>query len=163
MSMKRLRSLPGAALAVGAFVLTVLLGAGGAPALAWWDQNGSVSMTVTASNTWPGPTVTLGCAADGNGDKAVKVSYTLSGAAQSLQIVAVKADGTNGPSYLGPVTPGASGSVSISGGAAFVATNRVGNVLTLRVIATFANQPQVTADIVLTVEPGNSSGKIHCP
>lgn len=163
MSMKRLRSLPGAALAVGAFVLTVLLGLGGTSASALWQQSATASMTVTASNTWPGPTLTLGCAADGSGGKTVKVSYTLSGAAQSLQIFAVKADGTNGVSYLGPVTPGVSGSTSISGDAAFVATNRVGNVLTLRVIATFANQPQVTADIVLTVEPGNSSGKIHCP
>ncbi|WP_285241679.1 hypothetical protein [Pseudarthrobacter sp. MEB009] len=161
MSMKRLRSLPGAALAVGAFVLTVLLGAGGAPALAWWDQNGSVSMTVTASNTWTGPTVTLGCAADGTNAKKVNVTYTLSSATQSLKVVAKKADGSTGPTNTELAKPGATGSITIGGDDDFVTANRVGSVLTLRVIATFANQPQVTADIVLSL--GGSNGKISCP
>ncbi|KPN17836.1 hypothetical protein [Arthrobacter sp. Edens01] len=46
--MKRLAGLPGSRTAAAAFVLTVALGAGGPAAYAWWNQQGTAAITVTA-------------------------------------------------------------------------------------------------------------------
>jgi len=46
--LKRLAGLPGSRTAAAAFVLTVALGLGGPAAYAWWSQQGTATITVTA-------------------------------------------------------------------------------------------------------------------
>lgn len=47
-TLKRLAGLPGSRTAAAAFVLTVALGLGGPAAYAWWSQQGTATITVTA-------------------------------------------------------------------------------------------------------------------
>lgn len=55
--LQRFRRLPGSRTAAAAFVLTVALGIGGPAAYAWWSQQGSAAITVTAgAPTPPAPT-----------------------------------------------------------------------------------------------------------
>jgi hypothetical protein len=155
---KKLVQLPGAALAVGAFVLTVLLGVGGASASALWQQSATGTMSVTANGTWPGQLI---CSFADNADKYVNLAYAVSGAPTALSLSAKKADGTYGPaSSVTPATP--SGTIQLRGDSAVLVQSSGMSVVSVRLTASFASQPQVMAETTVRLETGTSSGKIYC-
>ena len=103
----KFRELPGARLAVAAFLVTVVLGLGGPPAYAWWSQRGDAEITATAGAAKPVvpspvPTPTappalvkpgnLQCERDpkqkpNNGSMETKVSWAANGAPASSSYI----------------------------------------------------------------------------
>ncbi|KSU78747.1 hypothetical protein GA0061083_0595 [Pseudarthrobacter enclensis] len=156
--MRKFRNLPGAALAVGAFVLTLMLGFGGAAASALWQQSATVAITVT----WPAQAFTgFTCSNDSN-----RTNATLSAAATakpaSLVYAALQSNGSYGPSYSDSVTLGTTSTVVLNFNTPVIAANRNTAQLTIRVTATYADQTQSTATAVLQIEQGNNSNKVTC-
>jgi hypothetical protein len=144
--------------AIGAFVLTVLLGVGGASASALWQQSATVTMSVTAHGTWPGQLI---CSWADNADKYVNLAYTLSGAPTGLTLSAKTADGTYSAGTA--VTPaGSSGTIQLSGGSAVLAQSNGMSVVSVRLTASFADQPQMIAETAVRLDVGTNSGKIYC-
>ena len=161
--MARFRDLPGAALAVGAFVLTVLLGVGGASASALWQQGATATMTVTASGTWPPPVFdTPVCSNVDNANKYVSLAYSgFSEAPTKLTFSAAGTDGVYGASsdLAGPF--GTSGSVSLFGDSA-IFTQVTTTPATVRIVATFAGGAQATGYVKVSLEIGTGNKKIYC-
>jgi hypothetical protein len=144
--------------AIGAFVLTVLLGVGGASASALWQQSATATMSVTANGTWPGQLI---CSWADNADKYVNLAYTLSGAPTGLTLSAKTADGTYSAGTA--VTPvGSSGTIQLSGGSAVLAQSNGMSVVSVRLTASFADQPQMIAETAVRLDVGTNSGKIYC-
>jgi hypothetical protein len=144
--------------AIGAFVLTVLLGVGGASASALWQQSATATMSVTANGTWPGQLI---CSWADNADKYVNLAYTLSGAPTGLTLSAKTADGTYSAGIA--VTPaGSSGTIQLSGGSAVLAQSNGMSVVGVRLTASFADQPQMIAETAVRLDVGTNSGKIYC-
>lgn len=70
---------PGAMLALFAFLLTVLLGIGGTSAVALWQQSASATMAVSAAATWS--TLSITCSEGANSsNKSLVLTFTPSGA-----------------------------------------------------------------------------------
>ncbi|BCW79726.1 hypothetical protein [Arthrobacter sp. NicSoilC5] len=161
--MARFRDLPGAAPAVGAFVLTVLLGVGGASASALWQQGATATMTVTASGTWPPPVFnTPVCSNVDNANKYVSLAY--SGFSEAPTKLTFSAAGTNGvygatSDLAGPF--GTSGNVSLFGDSA-IFTQITTTPATVRIVATFAGGAQATAYVKVSLEIGTGNKKIYC-
>lgn len=92
----RFRQLPGARLAVAAFLVTVVAGVGGPPAYAWWSQQGDARVTAQAPQRPDAPTA-LRCNEPGNGNNVrpfTTVSWsTPSGNSTVLDIVALSSNG----------------------------------------------------------------------
>ncbi|RDV08045.1 hypothetical protein DXK94_20695 [Arthrobacter sp. RT-1] len=160
--MARIRNLPGAATAVGAFVLTVLLGLGGASASALWQQSATATMTVTAAATWPGSGFTGFTCHNDNPQKTATLTATGSSAPASLTYAALQPNGTYGPSYMDEVSLGTASTVGLTITSPIIVANRSTPQLTVRVVATYANQTQITATAVLKLEQGNNSDKVIC-
>lgn len=118
----KFRELPGARLAVAAFLVTVVLGLGGPPAYAWWSQRGDAEITATAGAAKPVvpspvPTPTappalvkpgnLQCERDpkqkpNNGSMETKVSWAANGApGSSSYIMDFTVLDSNGSTVLG--------------------------------------------------------------
>ena len=160
--MVRFRNLSGAALAVGAFVLTVMLGLGSAAASALWQQGATATMTVTAASTWPGPAFTgFTCTNDNNRTNAL-LSATGTRAPTSLVYAAMLSNGTYGPSYSDAVTLGITSTANLNMASPIIVANRTTPQLTIRVVATYPDQTQITASAVVQIEQGNNSNKITC-
>ncbi|MFE4541425.1 hypothetical protein [Arthrobacter sp. NPDC056727] len=92
---------PGAMLALFAFMLTVLLGIGGTSAVALWQQSASATMSVSAAASWPGSGMGLQCAS-GPGD-SVTLTITNAPSPTSVSVASRTAGGTYGSEYT--VTP----------------------------------------------------------
>ncbi|SLK00409.1 hypothetical protein [Arthrobacter sp. P2b] len=165
--MARIRNLPGAATAVGAFVLTVLLGLGGASASALWQQSATATMTVTAAAAWPGPAIaSLTCTNDAP-EKVATLRVTVPATA-TITYAALQATGTYGPSYSGllsllALTPGTIVLTSNTNPllASPILRDNPAGPLTLRVTATYLDQ--TTASMDITLNNHMSNGKIICP
>ena len=158
--MLRFRNLPDAAAAVGAFVLTVLLGLGGASASALWQQSATATMAVTAA--WGEQAFSgFNCTND-NPQKVATLTAAGSRAPASLTYAALQANGTYGPSYSDGVSLGATSTVSLTITSPLIAANRSTTQLTVRVTATYADQTQTTATATLRLEQGNNSDKVIC-
>ncbi|WP_255771630.1 hypothetical protein [Pseudarthrobacter sulfonivorans] len=156
--MKKFVQLPGAALAVGAFVLTVLLGVGGTAASALWQQSATATMSVTANGTWPGQLI---CSSALNSDKYVNLAYTLSGAPTGLALAAKKADGTYGPaSAVTPVDP--TGTIQLSGTSTVLTQSNGMSVVSVRLTASYADHSTMIAETTVRLDAGTSNGKIYC-
>jgi hypothetical protein len=155
--MRKFRNLPGAALAVGAFVLTLMLGFGGAAASALWQQSATVAMTVT----WPAQALTVGCTND-SPQKVATLTVTSPSSVSTLTYSALQSNGTYGPSYSDSVTLGTTSTVVLNINTPVIAANRNTPQLTIRVTATYADQTQSTATAVLQIEQGNNSNKVTC-
>ena len=161
--MARLREIPGAALAVGAFVLTVLLGVGGASASALWQQSATATMTVTASGTWSAPVFpTPVCSNVDTANKYVSVAY--SGFSEAPAKLTFSAAGTNGiygtsTDMAGPF--GTSGSVSIWGDSTIFSQVST-TPATIKIVATFSSGLQSTATVKVNLEIGTGNKKIYC-
>lgn len=146
--------LPGAALAVGAFCLTFLLGIGSASAIALWQQSSTATMTVK-SGTWA-PSVAVTCA-NVQGSATVNLTITPSETAASLSYSAKKV----GQSY-GLENPLDPSTTSLSVGLltpAIIATGTGNRNITVRVTAGFASS-SATAEVPLKVVGGGAN--INC-
>ncbi|MFF1881401.1 hypothetical protein ACFVVC_08060 [Pseudarthrobacter sp. NPDC058196] len=159
--MPRLRSTPGATLAVGAFVLTVLLGVGGGTASALWQQSATATMAVTASGTWPNQFAGFTCTND-NPRQTATLSAVGSTAPTALSYAALQPNGTYGPAYTESVSLGTTSTVTLTITSQIVVANRTTTPLTIRVTATYANQSQSTATATVSLEQGNNSNKVTC-
>lgn len=160
--MPRLRSIPGATLAAGAFVLTVLLGVGAGTASALWQQSATASMAVTASGTWPANKFSgFTCTND-----SPRITATLSAvgstAPTALSYAALQSNGTYGPAYTESVSLGTTSTVTLNISSQIVVANRTTTPLTIRVTATYADQSQTTASATVSLEQGNNSNKVTC-
>lgn len=160
--MARFRDLPGAALAVGAFVLTVLLGGGVASASALWQQSATATMTVTASGTWSAPVFsTTGCLAGDTANKTIQLSYTSSSEAPSRITVSAAAAGGAygaGSDLAGPFNT--AGSFTISGDSAIF--NQVTSTsATVKVVATLSTGTQSTV-VNIRLDTGTGNRKVYC-
>lgn len=165
--MRSLKRVPRATLAAGAFILTVLLGVGGVPASALWQQSATATMTVTASGAWPGPPIaTLTCTNDNPG-KTATLQVTLSVAPATVTYAARQPSGNYGTSYEGafmalPVIPG---SIALTASPASqmsqILKDNPAGPLTVRVTATYVDQTAAFMDITLNHNLIN--GKILCP
>lgn len=166
--MKSFARVPGAALAVGAFVLTVLLGVGGASASALWQQSATGTMSVTASGAWPGPALGALTCANSNSDKTATLTVTATAAPATITYAALQANGTYGTSYTGPTIalPSGSGSIVLTASPAaqssqIIKDNPAGGSLRIRVTATYLDATASSKDITLNYNL--SGGKLLCP
>ncbi|QNE15557.1 hypothetical protein [Pseudarthrobacter sp. NBSH8] len=161
--MSKLRSLQVPALAVGAFALTVLLGLGGGPAAALWQQSATATMTVTA-NGWPGPAITSLTCSNTPSQKESTLSVTVPQAPATLTYAAVQADGTYGTSYS-VTTPIAStltpGTITLTGTSQIVVDSGAATLLTVRVTATYTLD-QTVASANYTLKLDSKSQKVYC-
>ena len=160
--MARFRDLPGAALAVGAFVLTVLLGGGVASASALWQQSATATMTVTASGTWSVTPFSQFTCSNDSPQKVATLAAVASKAPTTVTYAALQANGTYGPSYTEGVAVGTTSTVTLTIGSQIVLANRTTTPLTIRVTATFADQSQTSATAKVALEQGNNSDKVTC-
>ena len=162
--MARFTNLPGAGPALGAFVLTVLLGVGGASASALWQQSATATMTVTASGAWPSAPVfpTPVCNNVDSANKYVSLGY--SGLSEAPAKLTFSAAGTNGiygttTDAAGPF--GTSGSVTLWGDSA-IFTQVSTSPATVRIVATFSGGSQATVYVKVNLEIGTGNKKIYC-
>jgi hypothetical protein len=153
--MSRLRSLPGAGLATGAFVLTVLLGVGGGPAAALWQQSATATMAVTASGTWPAHQFSGFTCTNDNPQKVATLSAVGATAPTSLTYAALQSNGTYGPAYTESVSLGTTSTVTLTIASQIVVANRTATPLTILVTATYADQSQTTASATVSLAQGN--------
>ncbi|GAA3400703.1 hypothetical protein [Pseudarthrobacter polychromogenes] len=160
--MRRFLGLPGASAAVGAFVVTVLLGFGVPTASALWQQSATATMTVTAAANWPGSAFQqFACSRMDNADKTVALNYVLPDAPASLTLSAKRPDGSYGPPYT-VAGAGASGSIILTENSQIIAENRAMSLLMVRATATFSNGTAASAEVALRLDVGTNNGKIYC-
>jgi hypothetical protein len=165
--MKAASTVPGASLAAGAFVLTVLLGVGGVSASALWQQSATATMSVTANGAWPGPAIASLVCTNSNSDKTATLTVTVPATA-TITYAALQTNGTSGPSYSGlasllALTPGtivltANNNLGL---ASQILRDNPAGPLTVRVTATYLDQTAASMDI--TLNNSISNGKIICP
>jgi hypothetical protein len=165
---KTFARIPGAALAVGAFVLTVLLGVGGVSASALWQQSATATMTATANGAWPGPALGSLTCTNSNSDKTATLKVTATAAPATITYAALQANGTYGTSYTGPTIPLPSGTGNIvitaspaAQSSQIIKDNPAGGSLTIRVTATYLDTTAASMEITLTYTL--TGGKIICP
>lgn len=159
--------MPGAALAVGAFVLTVLLGAGAVSASALWQQSATATMSVTANGAWPGPAITSLTCTNDSPQRIATLTVTVPATA-TVTYAALQANGTYGTSYSGisgllGMTPGyivLTSNPNLALASQIVRDNPAGP-LTVRVTATYPDQTAAHLNIILN--NSTSNGKIICP
>lgn len=166
--MKSFARIPGATLAVGAFLLTVLLGIGGVSASALWQQSATATMSVTANGAWPGPALASLTCTNSNADKTATLTVTLSAISATITYAAVQANGTLGPSYAGPVIlfPSTSATIVLQSSPQPASTSQIlkdnpAGPLTVRVTATYLDTTAASMDMVLNNSTNNH--KIVCP
>lgn len=166
--MKGFARVPGAALAIGAFVLTVLLGVGGVSVSALWQQSATATMTATANGAWPGPALGSLTCTNSNSDKTATLHVTATTAPATITYAALQANGTYGTSYTGPtiLLPLGSGNIVIVASPAaqtsqIIKDNPADGSLTVRVTATYLDQTASSMDI--TLNHVLTGGKIVCP
>jgi hypothetical protein len=148
---------PGAKAGLVAFVLTVLLGAGGVAAHALWQQSATAALSVSAAGSWPGPAITaLTCTNNASHKTATlhlqlprDADVTYTAAASPLKIYPWAKD----------VKAGTTATLDLTETSQVYADNLPGTV-TLQVTATYADQTDASAQLTLTF---GSNGKIDCP
>ncbi|KRE50516.1 hypothetical protein ASG92_09630 [Arthrobacter sp. Soil736] len=153
--MKPQAKIPGAMLALFAFVLTVLLGIGGAAAVALWQQSATATMTVSAGTNW-GPLITLACTNSVN-EKTATLTVSAAQTPTTLTMAARRADGTYGPTEY-PAGTG-TGPITLTELSPIVVANAGATPLTVRVTATFADLEKSIAEWSFTIAGG---GKVKC-
>jgi hypothetical protein len=167
---KSFTRVPGAPFAVGAFVLTVLLGVGGVSAAALWQQSATATMTVTANGAWPGTAIASLTCTNSNSDKLATLTVTLAAGPANISYAALQANGTYGAIYQGPqlLPPSTPGQIVLNAStqpanqtSQILKDNPAGGSLTLRVAATYLDQTAASLDITLNYNL--AGGKIICP
>jgi hypothetical protein len=155
--MKPQAKIPGAMLALFAFVLTVLLGIGGASAFALWQQSATATMTVSASSNWGAP-LTLACTHSTN-EKTATLTVSSAQTPVTLTIAARQADGTYSPTAIEYPAGTGTGPITLTESSPIVVANAGATPLTIRVTATFADLQKSTAEWSFTIASG---GKVKC-
>jgi hypothetical protein len=153
--MKPQAKIPGAMLALFAFVLTVLLGIGGAAAVALWQQSATATMTVSAGYNW-GPLITLACTNSVN-EKTATLTVSAAQTPTTLTMAARRADGSYGPTEYSAGT--GTGPITLTELSPIAVANAGASPLTIRVTATFADLEKSTAEWTFTIATG---GKVKC-
>lgn len=153
--MKPQATIPGAMLALFAFVLTVLLGIGGAAAVALWQQSATATMTVSAGYNW-GPLITLACTNSVN-EKTATLTVSAAQTPTTLTMAARRADGSYGPTEYSAGT--GTGPITLTELSPIVVANAGASPLTIRVTATFADLEKSIAEWSFTIASG---GKVKC-
>ncbi|MCU1518196.1 MAG: hypothetical protein JWQ75_2917 [Pseudarthrobacter sp.] len=153
--MKRPGRVPGLIPAIGAFVLTVLLGVGGASASALWQQSATATMTVTADGTWPEPSIGGITCENSPSEKDPVLVLTLP-QTSTLSVYGIRTNGTqSGTTTYTAVT----GQQRIVLNSTRVFDAPIWGALTIRI--TTVSGPTTTVDsVTLTLE---SNGKKKCP
>lgn len=161
--MRRSQGLPGGPAAIGAFVLTVMLGLGGSAASALWQQSATATMTVTAAANWPGPAISSLTCLNDSPQKTAFLRISAPRNITALTYGAVQASGSTATAYSGSEisVAGSSGSITLTAASQIMRDNFYSGQLTVRVMATYSDQTQAFSDIVLWHDTSN--GKIYCP
>ena len=159
--MRTFRNLPGAAVAVGAFVLTVMLGLGGTAASALWQQSATATMTVTAAGSWAGPAFTLSCADPSKKtvELTVAPSTTLSSnqLPATLSVSAVNSSATYSDWQI--TAPNTSGKISLTTGHPLVSSQSTG-LIDIEVTVTYKDNS--SASVLRSIHKGNGNSEITC-
>ncbi|MEN8583873.1 hypothetical protein B1A87_013955 [Arthrobacter sp. KBS0703] len=150
--------IPGAMLALFAFMLTVLLGIGGTAAVALWQQSATATMSVSAGVNWGSP-ITLTCANSTN-EKTATLTVSSAQSPVTLTIAARQADGTYSPLATEYPAGSGTGPIAISEGSPIVLANPGVTPLTVRVTAAFADLQKSTAEWSFTII--QTGGKVKC-
>ncbi|MFE4543513.1 hypothetical protein [Arthrobacter sp. NPDC056727] len=159
--MSRVDRVPGARAAMVAFVLTVLLGGGGAAAHALWQQPATATMSVSAASAWPGPAVTALTCANNSSQKIATLTLQLPQTA-TVTYGALQSNGSIPKTYTwGTVNGGAPGSALSLDVNSQIIKDSPGGALTLKATATYADGTTASAQLVLTLTDSNN--KIACP
>ena len=150
---------PGAMLALFAFVLTVLLGIGGTSAVALWHQSASATMSVSAAANWGPPTIALACTPTTN-EKTATLAVTSAQTPMLLTIAARQANGTYSPLAIEYPSDLNAQTFTLSETSLIVVANAGANPMTVRVTATFADGQKATAEWTLGIV--TNGGKVKC-
>ena len=147
---------------MGAFLLTVLLGVGGASASALWQQSATATMTVTATGNWPGPAITSLVCANDSPQKVATLTVTVPKAPATVTYAALQANGSYGTTYTGPsinstATPG---TITLNSVSQIIIDNSLASQLTVRVTVVYSDQTQASANWTLRLDSNNA--KIYC-
>lgn len=159
--MRTVRNLPGASLAVGAFVLTVMLGLGGGAASALWQQSATATMTVTADGTWAGPAFVLTCADPSK--KTVELTVTPSTTLRAdqlpatLSVSAVSSAATYSEWQI--TVPNTAGKITLPTGHALFNGQNSG-LFEVRVTVTYRDN--TSASVLRSIRKGNGNSEVTC-
>ncbi len=146
-------------MAVGAFVLTVMLGLGGGAASALWQQSATATMTVTASGAWPAQGFT--CVKADSADKFVNLTYDLAQPPTSLSLSAKLANGSYGTSMV-QSTNAAAGTIALKADSSvFSQTSGMASV-TVRITPTYGSTAGSPAELTFKFDTGTGNNKIYC-
>jgi hypothetical protein len=149
---------PGAMLALFAFMLTVLLGIGGTAAVALWQQSATATMSVSAAANWGPPTITLACTPSTNEKTAtLAVSSTQT---PTLLSIARQTNGTYSALAIEYPADLNAQTFTLTETSPIVIANAGANPMTVRVTATFSDGQKATAEWTLGIV--SSGGKVKC-
>jgi hypothetical protein len=151
-------NVPGAMLAVFAFVLTVLLGIGGTAAVALWHQSATATMSVSAAADWGPPTITLACTPSSN-EKTATLTVT-SAQTPTLLTIARRAGGSYGPLTIEYPSDLNAQTFTLTETSPIVIANAGVNPMTVRVTATYLDGQKATAEWTLGIV--SNGGKVRC-
>jgi hypothetical protein len=149
---------PGAMLALFACMLTVLLGIGGAAAVALGQQSATATTSVSAAANWGSPTITLACTPSTNEKTAtLAVSSTQT---PTLLSIARQTNGTYSPLAIEYPADLNAQTFTLTETSPIVIANAGANPITVRVTATFLDGQKATAEWTLGIV--SSGGKVKC-
>ncbi|WP_314196405.1 hypothetical protein [uncultured Arthrobacter sp.] len=149
---------PGAMLALFAFMLTVLLGIGGTAAVALWQQSATATMSVSAAANWGPPTITLACTPSTN-EKTATLSVS-STQTPTLLSIARQINGTYSPLAIEYLADLNAQTFTLTETSPIVIANAGANPMTVRVTATFSDGQKATTEWTLGIV--SSGGKVKC-
>lgn len=159
--MKNLNQVPGARLAIGAFTLTVLLGAGTAGASALWQQSATATMTVTADGAWGGPAFTLTCSDPTKKsvslDVAVSQNLSASQSPAQLSVAVVGSSTTYSEGQI--VAPNKSGTISLGTNHALILSQPSG-LINIQVTVTYKDN--TSSSVQRQIRKGNGNSEVTC-
>jgi hypothetical protein len=161
--MKPQAKIPGAMLALFAFVLTVLLGIGGAAAVALWQQSATATMSVSAASSWPSHAISVTCVTVTANNS---VNLTVTGDPRSSSSIASR---ISGGSYGAETSLGTQSgaftfelTISTYGMAATLNGAPQNPHVDVRIQATFADQATASVELLQLPVTGNNK-RISCP
>lgn len=159
--MKSQAKIPGTMLALFAFVLTVLLGIGGAAAVALWQQSATATMSVSAASSWQSVSVTCVAAPTNN-----SVNLTVTGDPRSSSSIASR---ISGGSYGAETSLGTQSgtftfelTISTYGMATTLNGAPQNPHVDVRIQAAFADQSTASVELLQLPVTGNNK-RISCP
>jgi hypothetical protein len=153
--------IPGLLPAIGAFVLTVLLGAGGTAASALWQQSATATMTVTADSTASGPSFGVTCTDPTKKSVALAVSLSspLTANKWPVQLTVGVINASSTYSEWQITAPETAGTINLTTGHA-IFVGQPSGLLNIRITATYADWSSATLE--RQIRKGNGNSEITC-